>query len=282
MHHSIRLNKNTDVMRQDAYFITADFLYMFRASCAHHQEYKIMTQQPPVHSRILPVYTHSFVPNMAKWGPTCNHNYLYRWLPCRYFVLLMMGAWRPKHVEKICSNKVCILLHHVDVFLTFYFDSKIIGSHCQVPRTLGKEIALLEKLTVPLLFENFVSHSAESQSSSPRLQQSATCHYSWARSIHSTCCHNAAFISSDISKIYTAILIILGASHNYAAELLCYDKMWRKPHVSWVLNHFHARNIVLILLLLSICLPQTLQFRMLIFNQKSKHYRPHYFWLFRV
>ena len=27
----------------------------------------------------------------------------------------MMGAWRPKHVEKFCSNKICILLHHVGV-----------------------------------------------------------------------------------------------------------------------------------------------------------------------
>ena len=34
---------NTDMMQQDADFITADFLYMFRASCAHHQEYKILT-----------------------------------------------------------------------------------------------------------------------------------------------------------------------------------------------------------------------------------------------
>ena len=48
LHHSMRLNKNTDLMQQDADFITADFLYMFRASCAHHQEYKILTQQPPV------------------------------------------------------------------------------------------------------------------------------------------------------------------------------------------------------------------------------------------
>ena len=35
-------------MQQDADFITADFFYMFRASCAHHQEYKILTRQPPV------------------------------------------------------------------------------------------------------------------------------------------------------------------------------------------------------------------------------------------
>jgi len=36
------------VMHQDADFITADFLYMFRASSAHHQEYKILTGQPLV------------------------------------------------------------------------------------------------------------------------------------------------------------------------------------------------------------------------------------------
>ena len=35
-------------MQQDADFITADFLYMFRVSRAHHQEYKILTRQPPV------------------------------------------------------------------------------------------------------------------------------------------------------------------------------------------------------------------------------------------
>ena len=35
-------------MQQDADFITADFLYKFRASCAHHQEYKTVTRQPPV------------------------------------------------------------------------------------------------------------------------------------------------------------------------------------------------------------------------------------------
>ena len=28
-------------------FITADFLYMFRAPITHHQEYKILTRQPP-------------------------------------------------------------------------------------------------------------------------------------------------------------------------------------------------------------------------------------------
>ena len=35
-------------MQQDADFITADFLYIFRAACIHHQERKIPTRQPPV------------------------------------------------------------------------------------------------------------------------------------------------------------------------------------------------------------------------------------------
>ena len=35
-------------MQQDADFITADFLYMFQASCAHPQNCKILTLHPPV------------------------------------------------------------------------------------------------------------------------------------------------------------------------------------------------------------------------------------------
>ena len=62
-------------MQQDADFITADFLYMFRASCAHYQEYKILTRQPPVQVvmvaggsslRHIRDGNVSFFPNMAK------------------------------------------------------------------------------------------------------------------------------------------------------------------------------------------------------------------------
>jgi len=42
-------------MQQDADFITADFLYMFRASSAHHREYKILTRQPLVQVVIFAV-----------------------------------------------------------------------------------------------------------------------------------------------------------------------------------------------------------------------------------
>jgi len=65
------------MMQQDADFITADFLYMFWASCAHHQEYKILTRQPPV----------SVV--MVAGGSSFHH---IRDETCQYFTLLMMGA----------------------------------------------------------------------------------------------------------------------------------------------------------------------------------------------
>ena len=62
-------------MQQDADFVTADTLYMFRASSAHHQKYKILTRQPPV--QVVMVAGGSSHRHMAK---------------CQYFILLMKGA----------------------------------------------------------------------------------------------------------------------------------------------------------------------------------------------
>ena len=60
-------------MQQNADFITADSLYMFRASSAHHREYKILTQQPPVQvvmvaggSSLHHSTPRNFVPNMVE------------------------------------------------------------------------------------------------------------------------------------------------------------------------------------------------------------------------
>ena len=52
-------------MQQNADFITADSLYIFRASSAHHQEYKILTRQPPVQVVIV-AGGFSFRHNMAE------------------------------------------------------------------------------------------------------------------------------------------------------------------------------------------------------------------------
>jgi len=64
-------------MQQDADFITADFLYMFRASCAHRQEYKILTRQPPVQVVMvaggsLLHHIRDFVPNVCP--ETCRES----------------------------------------------------------------------------------------------------------------------------------------------------------------------------------------------------------------
>ena len=45
-------------MQQDADFVTADFLYMFRASSAHHQEYLKLVRRPLVHVLSLQVSHH--------------------------------------------------------------------------------------------------------------------------------------------------------------------------------------------------------------------------------
>jgi hypothetical protein len=66
---------------------------MFQVSCTHHQEYKILTWQPPV--QVV----------MVTGGSSLRH----------IRDEMMMGALRPKHAEKVCSNKICILLNHVHV-----------------------------------------------------------------------------------------------------------------------------------------------------------------------
>jgi len=71
-------------MQQGADFITADFLYMFRAPCAHHQEYKILPRQLPV--QVVMVAGGSSLRHiMAKWR-------LY--YHCR-FSLHVSGVMRP-------------------------------------------------------------------------------------------------------------------------------------------------------------------------------------------
>ena len=75
-------------MQQDEHFITADFLYMFRASGADHQEHKMLTRQPPVQVVMVAVDQHS-----AIWRSADARNI----------------------VEKVCSNKICLLLYHVGV-----------------------------------------------------------------------------------------------------------------------------------------------------------------------
>ena len=51
------------------------------------------------------------------WWPTCNCNTCTRGRRASFLILLMMDAWRPKHVEWLCRNKTCIVLHQVGFFI---------------------------------------------------------------------------------------------------------------------------------------------------------------------
>jgi len=66
----------------------------------------------------------SFVPNMVMWWPTCNYNSCTRGHRASFLILLMMGAWRPKHVEWLCRNKTCTVLHQVGVLFDLYYDPR--------------------------------------------------------------------------------------------------------------------------------------------------------------
>ena len=36
----------------------------------------------------------------------------------------MLGAWRPKHVEWLCRNKTCTVLHQVGISFDLYYDAR--------------------------------------------------------------------------------------------------------------------------------------------------------------
>ena len=56
-------------MQKHADFITAHIFYMFRASCAHHQEYKILTRQPPVQVVMVAGDLHSAILGTKQFRP---------------------------------------------------------------------------------------------------------------------------------------------------------------------------------------------------------------------
>ena len=58
------------------------------------------------------------------WRPTCNYNTCTRGRRASFLILLMMGAWHPKHVEWLCRNKTCTVLHKVDVLFDLYYDAR--------------------------------------------------------------------------------------------------------------------------------------------------------------
>ena len=55
----------------------------------------------------------------------------------------MMGAWRPKHIEKVCSNKICILLQHVGVLFNL--------KHSTLSLTVDTRRKIIELKTTTLI-----------------------------------------------------------------------------------------------------------------------------------
>ena len=81
-------------MQHCAGFISAESLYMFRASSAHHQEYLKLVQRPPVHVLASQVSHH--IRRCDDLPPTITH------VPVAAVLVLNTpddGRLRPKHVE---------------------------------------------------------------------------------------------------------------------------------------------------------------------------------------
>ena len=70
----------------------------------------------------------NFVPNMVMWWPTCNCNTCTRGHRASFLILLMMGAWRSKHVEWLCRIKPaqrCIKLVFYLTYTTMHRNTKV-------------------------------------------------------------------------------------------------------------------------------------------------------------
>ena len=70
---------------------------------AHHQEYLKLVQRPLVHVLSLQVSHH-----ISLLGLELNDD----------------GRSRPKHVEWLCRNKTCTVLHQVGVSFDLYYDAR--------------------------------------------------------------------------------------------------------------------------------------------------------------
>ena len=87
--------RNTNLMQHCAGFISAQSLYMFRASLIWWCD-DLPATITPVPGAAVPIF----------------------------LILLMMGAWRPNHVEWLCRNKTCTVLYQVGVLFGLYWDAR--------------------------------------------------------------------------------------------------------------------------------------------------------------
>ena len=118
MHHSIsQMKYQLDTTLCRFYFCRVTL--HVSGACAHHQEYFKIVQRPLVHVLSLQVSHHISLlgpkdPNKEMWWLTCNDNTCTSGR-CTSFKTPVDGRLCPKHVEWLCRNKTCTVLHQVGV-----------------------------------------------------------------------------------------------------------------------------------------------------------------------
>ena len=60
-----------------------------------------------------------------------------------FLILLMMGAWRTKHVEWLCRNKTCTVLHQVGVLFDLLYCAVAVLGPCLAARHLRPHLYLV-------------------------------------------------------------------------------------------------------------------------------------------
>ena len=135
VHHSISQMKHQLDATLCRFYFCRVTLHVSRAS-AHHHEYLELVQRPLVHVLSLQVshhisllgpelpYKHS-VPALIRrcddLPTTITH------VPVAAVLVLNTpddGRLRPRHVEWLCRNKTCTVLHQVGVSFDLYYDAR--------------------------------------------------------------------------------------------------------------------------------------------------------------
>jgi len=113
-------------MKHCAGFISGVTLHVLGAS-AHRQEYLKLVRQPLVHVFSLQVSHHisllgpALIRSCDDLPATRTH------VPVAAVLALNTpddGRLRPKHVEQLCRNKTCTVLHQVGVSFDLYHDAR--------------------------------------------------------------------------------------------------------------------------------------------------------------
>ena len=117
---------------------------------------KKMARRPLVQVLYLQVDHHITILGMVMWWPTCNYDTCTRCHRASFLILPMMGTQRPEHVEWLCRNKTCTMLHQVGV-LTWLANT---SNH----KTWGHRLHIFYKEPLPALCNGCIPRNFKSES----------------------------------------------------------------------------------------------------------------------